>query len=640
MDQSETGTEQGFRVAQRVVFPADGDLDALPIYLDRDASKAATVLHPDDILGRYSAMVRSGERVSFGSYFNAFPASYWRRWTIVERVRLTVETSGAATVFIYKSNARGAAQRVDHLEVSGEASTTFDLPLTTFGDGGWYWFDLVAGRDEVTLRGAQWSVPDGGRERGRASLGVTTFNRPDYCARTIGMVAADPGLREVLDELLIVDQGTQKVREEPEYAVLAAELGDQLRVVDQENLGGSGGFSRCMYEVTTRGRSDYVILLDDDIILETESISRMTTFADMSRKPTIVGGHMFDMNNRSILHTFGEVVNPFYWQPMVPTPDQFLGHDFARYGLREASWMHQRVDVDYNGWWMCLIPTSVVRRLGLALPIFIKWDDTEYGLRAREAGIPTVSLPGAAVWHVSWIDKDDLVGWQAYFHARNRLITALMYSPFGRGASMLRTAFFLDLKHLVSMQYYTSEGRLLALQDVLSGPDKLHDILPRRLGEIRKLASSYPDGRVKSDIDAFPPIRRRKPIKTQRSTRPATVRALAVKGVLAVARQVLLPVDPAARVHPQERVAHKDNKWYKVARHDSAVVSTADGSGASWYIRDPKVMRSLTVRSSALHGEILSQWGSLRERYLAARTEITSFEAWEKTFGIDPADRE
>ena len=31
---------------------------------------------------------RSGEKLSFGTYFNAFPASYWRRWTVVDEVRL------------------------------------------------------------------------------------------------------------------------------------------------------------------------------------------------------------------------------------------------------------------------------------------------------------------------------------------------------------------------------------------------------------------------------------------------------------------------------------------------------------------------------------------------------------------------
>ncbi len=37
-------------------------------------------------------LVRPGRRISFATYFNAFPASYWRRWTVVESVRLTVAT--------------------------------------------------------------------------------------------------------------------------------------------------------------------------------------------------------------------------------------------------------------------------------------------------------------------------------------------------------------------------------------------------------------------------------------------------------------------------------------------------------------------------------------------------------------------
>ena len=35
-----------------------------------------------------------------------------------------------------------------------------------------------------------------------------------------------------------------------------------------------------------------------------------------------------------------------------------------------------------------------LEEIGLSLPLFIKWDDAEFGLRAREAGYPTVSMPG------------------------------------------------------------------------------------------------------------------------------------------------------------------------------------------------------------------------------------------------------
>ena len=79
----------------------------------------------------------------------------------------------------------------------------------------------------------------------------------------------------------------------------------------------------------------------------------------------------------------------------------------------------------------------LVREIGLSLPIFIKWDDAEFGLRANEAGYPTVSLPGAAVWHVPWTDKDDTIDWQAYYHARNRMLAALLHSPYPRGGRLI-----------------------------------------------------------------------------------------------------------------------------------------------------------------------------------------------------------
>jgi hypothetical protein len=64
--------------------------------------------------------VRAGERISFGTYFNAFAASYWRRWTTVKEVRLNVRTSGRGTVSVYRSNARGSLQ---HVETKGSPAT-------------------------------------------------------------------------------------------------------------------------------------------------------------------------------------------------------------------------------------------------------------------------------------------------------------------------------------------------------------------------------------------------------------------------------------------------------------------------------------------------------------------------------------
>ncbi len=74
----------------------------------------------------------------------------------------------------------GATQTVD-----------FDLPLKPFIDGGWYWFDLEAGDGELVLEEAVWGVETEKTAHGRVTIGITTFNRPDFCVDA----AAEPGDR-------------------------------------------------------------------------------------------------------------------------------------------------------------------------------------------------------------------------------------------------------------------------------------------------------------------------------------------------------------------------------------------------------------------------------------------------------------
>src|SRR6478609_1120394 len=147
-----------WRTIQRVILPSADQTDTISLYVDAGPasgirlrendelarspklpedklqmfSSGGSEAHFEDMLSRHSMRVRSGEQLSFGTYFNAFPASYWRRWTSVRDVRLVVETSGPGTVTVYKSNARGSVQRVDGKHVDGDATSTFELSLKPF----------------------------------------------------------------------------------------------------------------------------------------------------------------------------------------------------------------------------------------------------------------------------------------------------------------------------------------------------------------------------------------------------------------------------------------------------------------------------------------------------------------------------
>ncbi len=661
MSQSPTETGTARRVLQRVILPTSHDVDVLPLYVDPDRPQldvntlgmtlkqrgkippaepnADEPPDPHAVRGRHSYRVKPSGRISFGTYFNAFAASYWRRWTVVTEVTLQVRVTGEdASVIVYRSMPDGRAQRVDDAKVAGgePQDVRFDLSLQTFADGGWYWFDIIAGPAEAVLDRAEWvaDVPEDRLEPGSVTVGITTMNRPAFCAALLTQIGSDADVQQVLDEVVVAEQGSQKVTDDPGFTAAREALGAKLRVIEQGNMGGSGGYARSQLETLEADRSTYMMCMDDDVVCEPESIVRAVTFGDLCRRPTIVGGHMFSLYAKSRLHSFGEIIDRYrFWWMSPPTvnPDW----DFGERNLRSARWLHRRIDVDFNGWFMCLIPTEVLRTIGLSLPLFIKWDDSEYGVRASAAGFPTVSLPGTAVWHIPWSDKNDALDWQSYFHQRNRTIAALLHSPYERGGRIVRESFNHQVKHLFSMQYSTAELRHLALEDVLAGPDRLHGDLSTKLPELQAKRKQYADARTASDPDAFPPVQREKPPKRgQDPTLPKGRVGQLVSAATSAVRQTL-PKRPLSDRFPEARLAAMDAKWWMISQFDSVVVSMPDGGSASWHHRDPEEFRSLLARTVEIHQRLAREWPRLAREYQQALPDLTSPEQWAKTFAAD-----
>lgn len=629
-------------VLQNVVFPTINDPDVLPLYADPESwseiegkpVRLTAVASIDNVLSRHSTRVRQGRRVSYATYFNAFPAAYWQRWTVVTEVTLNLTTSGPGTIIVYRSNATGAPQQVTATPVSGDAvATSFTLPLNKFGDGGWYWFDLIAGDGDLVLERGSWTTDASPTTPGKLNIGMTTYNKPDYCVRTLQAITESPDLVEAIDQIFLVDQGTQLVSDEDATPALQDALGEKLRIITQPNLGGSGGFSRSMAETLQRDESDFLLLLDDDIEFEPESALRAHQFGRFSRTPIIVGGHMFDLHDKPVIHAWAETVGAeaFNWGPSFPEQHR---HNFRNANLRQTPWMHARLDADYNGWWMCLIPKQVIADIGLSIPVFIKWDDAEYGLRARKAGYRTVSLPGVALWHVSWLDKDDSQDWGAYFHTRNRIIAGLLHSDRKGSGRLLQNSGRQDIKKLLNMQYYATQLAVDALRDVLKGPEVLHEVMPHSMPDARKKAADFPETRVYLPGDADAPVARGGRVIPNLD--PHVTGPYGVRLALFTAKLVPLhwrrTVSEADAVEPELEYPKREAFWWRIPYHRSVIVGTADGAGKMWYRHDRAKFRRLLRESRELTREIEKNWESLAEQYRAAMPRLTSVEEWEKTF--------
>jgi galactofuranosylgalactofuranosylrhamnosyl-N-acetylglucosaminyl-diphospho-decaprenol beta-1,5/1,6-galactofuranosyltransferase len=109
---------------------------------------------------------------------------------------------------------------------------------------------------------------------------------------------------------------------------------------------------------------------------------------------------------------------------------------------------------------------------------------------------------------------------------------------------------------------------------------------------------------------------------------------MAVSGL---AKQAL-PTRELAGEYPEAIVPHVDQRWYRLAHFDSAIVSSADGINASWYRRDTAQFRDQITRSAALHARLYKEWPELAARYREALPTLTSPEAWKLTFEGAPEE--
>ncbi|TVX77957.1 glycosyltransferase family 2 protein [Corynebacterium sp. NML180780] len=602
---------------------------------------------------RTTLTVPEGQEVSFETYFNAFPASYWRRWSQLDRVVLSLDIQGAATISVYRSKHDGVRISVTNVEVADQ-HVEIPLPLKNFEDGGWLWFDITAESD-ATVTNAAWCADQAPQEQvlhdattippqpKQVAVGIPTFNRPRDAVNALHALAEDPVVEACISHVLMPDQGNQHPADEPDFAEAQAALGDKLRIFPQGNLGGSGGYSRIMYEGLNNTDAPFILYMDDDIAIEPDSIVRAVQAARYARTPILVGGQMLNLQDRAQLRTTGEAVDrsTFMWGA---AEHAVYDHDFSKYplgyvGTQEEELdprkttsraLHRRIDVDYNGWWMNLFPRAVAEQLGLPLPLFIKWDDTEYALRAKEAGYPTVTWPGVAIWHMAWADKDDAIDWQAYFHLRNRLIVAAMYGP-EKADGILRNMLKSTYKHIMCMEYSTMAIQVEAMQDFLKGPDQLFSILESSLPRIQEIRKQYPDAQVIGSAADLPAPTGAPGVPTRNiGGRLAKVKKIpwAVKAL----RHQFTTEDRAHWDAPQLNLTAEEARWYTLARVDSATVSTAGGTGVAFRKRDKATSDALLKQTKELQAQIKERWADLQSEYRAAMPRLTSHEEWGKIF--------
>ncbi|TXH43711.1 MAG: glycosyltransferase family 2 protein [Actinobacteria bacterium] len=640
---------------QRIVFPTDFELPAAsreiePLYFKLAESAEDAIGDRPRVLGRTTIELTQGQTLNTDGYFNRLHAGYWARWTVLDAVEVAVTGTGRARVVIRRSTANAMETTVRVLE--GELSETLSasVPLGPSAAGGCLWLEIEA-LDPVVVVTAAGYWGETNRELDlRTDIAVCTYNRPDDVLSLLKSFQRDEECAKVIDHVWIVDNGEQSFEELPGSQQVIQAFGDSLSHLFQPNLGGSGGFSRGLFEAAYHGDSPSVLLLDDDVVVEPEGLRRSVVFFHLAKRPVVVGGHMLNRAVPTELHSSAEWIDTkkMIWGP-APGGEEAVDLVTER--------QDEVLDAGFNAWWSCLIPTDAVRKVGLGMPFFIKYDDVEYGYRLLRAGFPTVTLPGFAVWHEPWTLKDDAIDWTNYFHTRNRLVFAALMSAGlpeqiqkKRVAAITQHIILRDiLRNVLRRAYATASGAELAMIDFLRGPDALREPLQDTVSRVRAARMGYPDaetGVPNGGNGDRPTTIRRKAPKTKLGIPRAALREFGVP-----VPKIPLPLPPSMvnkiqadpwriweRPSKSPEVAelpkNSDHYW-GLADVPDAWVATVDGAKTSRRTRQPDLARELMKSGWATSKQVKERFSELCDLYAAEYAELTSPQTWAKQFGIE-----
>jgi len=458
MPKSRNTTAQGtgFQV-QNILFAKPDKPTAL--YMTHSESSGANLCEGASI------EVLKGQGLSTNSYFNSFYPNYWRQYTNLGRFGVEITFLGKVTVKILAidefENIRTVA--LDVIESKGKMPASQIIWVKNFlADGTQN--DLlerlyveITGLEDSSVIELSYVTDIAPNNVVSLSIGLCSFNREKDLAVTIEALSKFKTLTPEITEVFVVNQGA---RFSNPQLLSVLEKAD-FHHIEQGNFGGCGGFNRSMIEaVSVENPATYHLLMDDDIELDVRVIKRALQFLGYARKEVAIGGQMLDLDKQNILHEAGARLNKFWTVNSIGSGTDL--EDSSNLRL-----FQENIDIDYNAWWFCMIPTGIVRDLDFSPPLFIHFDDIEYGCRMQKNGIPTLSLPGVSVWHKSFTYKKN--DWMLYYDLRNRLINSVAHPEISEPPDALYVYGFIMNFALVH-RYRAARLASRAIRDFLTGP--------------------------------------------------------------------------------------------------------------------------------------------------------------------------
>lgn len=578
--------------------------------------------------------------VDLFTYFNACSLAKWKKYTGIQRVHVHLELANPNINSEYSCTIQFFGR--SYLDSRAHPLATgvrLNRSMAVEREDGVLEFDLlipetkheVIGfsldvRGSVTLTKAHYyaRVAEEQINPVKLALCTTTFLKEDYIVPNIELVKKEVlGSDEVIAQnfhMFVIDNGR---------TLDAEALSDAgVTIVPNANVGGAGGFARGMMEAL---RSDagftHVLLMDDDVSISTESLKRtfnLLSLAAGSYKNAFINGAMLiaEEPNRQFEDVSYVTSTGVYRK--VKSTKYYV--DQQRYIVRNE---HINVEVPnaYGAWWFSCIPVSAIERVGLPMPLFVRGDDVEFGVRAQAT---YMTMNGICVWHDGFTGRFR-ASVDGYQYVRNLLIMIATTGCASDKTFMMRIERGVRLQ-LKAMAYDAADLYLDGLEDYLKGPEFLASLD----GETVMKEKGQKNEKLLPLEELDPQYRNIK--YSKRLLGEESVIDIPLKLVRSLPYDRHLLPDNLLRDTP-EVVFYSGLSVFspRTTATKTLVAMDLDGQHAAVRHMDRARHRQILDRLQRLKNDWKEQGEDVRRAYKDAQPYLTSVEFWEKHLGIDDA---
>ena len=413
-------------------------------------SSVPVIVGPNGLRSDHS---RAGEgTLSFDTLANAFPATYFSRYSVVRDVSLTAHISAKeARLSIVRVDDQGRYERISCEKMTDYQGVWESSPISLSEKTNGRLFLEVRFSGPFSMESVSWTGSVPSFRHFPVLMSITAFKRDDFVKALVKDILSYGPLNDFPLSILIVDNGQTLSRDQfPDDS--------RLRLVPQKNLGCTSGFMKGLIEAESSGQ-EYMVIADDDIVMPPESLFRMLTFQHLATKPLVIGSAMIVIRKPNILWEQGGRV---LRKGLCSLETLNKGLDIE--STSQLSMAYEVNTIDYTALWLMCAP---VGSLSFLPSFYIYYEDILQCLLLKKKGLEIVVPPHIYLWHAT-LEKQGAL-WKRYLWVRNDLVTRLIIPE---TLSTLRTALsFLQTiaRILAAFDYQLAENYLQAFREVIMG---------------------------------------------------------------------------------------------------------------------------------------------------------------------------